>query len=93
MYDNKGYVQDDQNMYAKVQKPSPASQRAPQPVPEPAIEVTQRIDVEIRDDSPDPSPPQTPVESPRSDEPADEDFRIVTEVMWSGTPSGLEIMW
>lgn len=84
VYDNSGFQNDEpvprEPMYAKVGK-SPLEERAPEPIPQQIDE----INVEIRDTSPDSSPPPSPPPSlkdtPRLSEPAEEDYRIETEVM------------
>ncbi|XP_062622203.1 cadherin-87A-like [Saccostrea cucullata] len=80
-YDNRGYEPTEpaprEPMYAKVSK-DPVS-RAPEPVPQ----QTEEINVILKDDddSPAASPPASPKETPRLLDPAEEDYRIETEVM------------
>lgn len=84
VYDNSGFQNDEpvprEPMYAKVGK-GRLDERAPEPIPQQIDE----INVEIRDASPDsslpPSPPPSPKDTPRLSEPAEEDYRIETEVM------------
>nr|XP_034314660.1 cadherin-87A isoform X2 [Crassostrea gigas] len=84
IYDNSGFQNDEpvprEPMYAKVGK-GRLDERAPEPIPQQIEE----INVEIRDASPDssppPSPPPSPKDTPRLSEPAEEDYRIETEVM------------